>query len=152
MAATGLVLLFVAGCRAMNSQRPSGPPGSRLPPCPDSPNCVGSEDPIAERRVEPFPFEDAPDAAFGRLRELVSHWPRARIAEVIPGYLRAEFRSALWGFIDDVEFRLDLAGSCFQVRSAARVGYSDFGVNRRRLEKLRTTFHTSQPDAHGVSQ
>jgi uncharacterized protein (DUF1499 family) len=56
------------------------------------------------------------------------------------GYLHAEFRSALFGFVDDVEFRMDETAGRIDVRSASRTGYFDFGVNRRRVEEIRARF------------
>lgn len=64
----------------------------------------------------------------------------ARIAEEKAGYLRAEYRSALFGFVDDVELLLDEAAKRIDVRSASRTGYFDFGVNRRRVEEIRDRF------------
>jgi uncharacterized protein (DUF1499 family) len=64
----------------------------------------------------------------------------ARIAEEKAGYLRAEFRSSLFGFVDDLELLLDKAAKRIDVRSASRTGYFDFGVNRRRVEEIRKRF------------
>jgi len=64
----------------------------------------------------------------------------ARITEEKAGYLHAEFRSALFGFVDHVELRLDEAANRIDVRSASRTGYYDFGVNRRRVEEIRERF------------
>jgi uncharacterized protein (DUF1499 family) len=56
-----------------------------------------------------------------------------------PGYLHAECRSALFGFVDDLELHLRVSEGVIAVRSASRLGYSDLGVNRRRVEILRTS-------------
>ena len=72
------------------------------------------------------------------IRELIQTTPRARITHDEPGYLRAEFSSAIFGFVDDVEFVLDAETQRIDYRSASRIGYYDFGANRRRLEKIRT--------------
>jgi uncharacterized protein (DUF1499 family) len=66
--------------------------------------------------------------------------PGARITDSAGPYLHAEFRSRLWGFVDDVEFRVDAAARVIHVRSASRQGYSDLGVNRKRVEALRKAF------------
>jgi len=62
-----------------------------------------------------------------------------RVAIVVekPGYLHAEFTSRLMGYVDDVEFLLDEKAALIQVRSASRLGSSDFGVNRKRVEAIR---------------
>jgi uncharacterized protein (DUF1499 family) len=53
------------------------------------------------------------------------------------GYLHAVCRSRLFGWADDLELRIDTEAGVVHVRSASRVGYSDLGVNRRRVERLR---------------
>lgn len=108
-----------------------------LAPCPKSPNCVSSlaEDP--PHRVEPFLLAGDPGAAWRALRDAVAATPRTRIAEERPVYLRAECRSRLLRFVDDLELALDAATGRVDVRSASRVGYGDLGVNRARVEELR---------------
>jgi uncharacterized protein (DUF1499 family) len=49
---------------------------------------------------------------------------------------RAEFTSRAFGFVDDVEWVIDAVEQRIDFRSASRVGYSDLGVNRRRMHKL----------------
>jgi uncharacterized protein (DUF1499 family) len=66
--------------------------------------------------------------------------PGARIISDEDGYLHAEFRSRVFRFVDDVELLMDEAGHKIDVRSASRLGYSDLGVNRRRVEQLRARF------------
>jgi len=78
-----------------------------------------------------------PTGRFKQLVTIVSTWPRATLIEQRPDYLRAEFRSRWLGFVDDVEFLLDPAAGLIHVRSASRLGYSDLGVNRERIEHLR---------------
>jgi len=65
-----------------------------------------------------------------------------RILEEQPGYLHAIFVSRLFRFVDDLELRLDEGAGVIQVRSASRVGHSDFGVNRKRVERLRERFRS----------
>ena len=57
-----------------------------------------------------------------------------------PDYIRAEFRSRIFQFVDDVEFLFENQGNVIHVKSASRTGYSDFGVNRKRVEKIRAAF------------
>jgi uncharacterized protein (DUF1499 family) len=71
------------------------------------------------------------------VRDFVLSMPRVRITEDEPGYIRAEFSSRFFKFVDDVEFLLDAQTGRIDYRSASRVGYYDFGVNRRRLETIR---------------
>ncbi len=72
-----------------------------------------------------------------KLVALVKAMPRTTIVDSTDNYLYAEFASKLMGFVDDVEFYLDPAESVIQVRSASRLGESDLGVNRKRLEEIR---------------
>lgn len=119
-------------------------PPARLPPCPQSPNCVSSQDPDPARRVEPLRFVGAPEAALARLRAVLAGLERCVLAVDQPPYLRAEFRSRVFGFVDDVEFLLeaqaDSLGGVIHLRSAARAGWWDLGVNRKRAEEIRALF------------
>ena len=117
-----------------------GPVAGQLLPCPASPNCVGSQDPDADHQLAPLAFTGTGTEAMARLRMLVLAEPRARVTEERAGYLRAEFTSRLFRFVDDVELLLDEPAKVVHVRSASRVGHSDLGVNRKRLEHLREAF------------
>ena len=112
----------------------------RLRACPDSPNCVSSQAPDAAHRVEPIAFAGDPADVLDRLRRAVVSLPRARIVSVGEGYLHAEFTSLLFRFVDDVELLVDPAERLVHVRSASRVGYSDLGANRRRVDAIRRAF------------
>ena len=109
-----------------------------LAPCPNSPNCVSSEATDAKHRVEPLRFSGPAEAAQARLRAVIAKWSRTAIVEDLPGKLRAECKSSLFGFVDDLD--LVLGDGVIQVRSASRSGWSDLGVNRRRVERLRAEF------------
>jgi uncharacterized protein (DUF1499 family) len=74
------------------------------------------------------------------LSTLVAQTAGAKIAQQSPEYLHAEFRTPWLGFVDDVEFFADRSAGCIHVRSASRLGYSDLGTNRRRLERLKQEF------------
>ena len=71
------------------------------------------------------------------LKAIVESTPRTNIVEIRPDYLYAEYTSALLGFVDDVEFFFPPGGHLIHVRSASRLGYSDLGANRRRIEAIR---------------
>ena len=128
--------VVLAGCHGV---RPA-PPGvrdGRLAPCPSSPNCVSSQAGDDVHRIAPFPFTGTAGAATGRLTAIVRSLPRTTVVAVTETYLHAEFRSAVFRFVDDVEFLADESAGVIQVRSASRVGSSDLGVNRRRIEAIR---------------
>jgi uncharacterized protein (DUF1499 family) len=114
-----------------------GVSGRRLAACPASPNCVSSDAEDGAHRVEPFRLASPPREAWSAARESVKALPRTRIVQERDDYLHAECRSALLGFVDDLELLLRPDDGVIAVRSASRLGYSDLGVNRRRVETLR---------------
>jgi len=114
-----------------------GNPGTGLTPCPDKPNCVSS---LAERdsqRVEPLVVAGGADDAARAVLRVLDAMPRCRVVTSGDGYLHAEFTSRLFRFVDDLELLYDDSVPGFQVRSASRVGHSDLGANRKRVEALR---------------
>lgn len=72
----------------------------------------------------------------GRLVQIVQGMKRAKIISATFNYLHVEFRSALFQFVDDVEFILDDSARVIHFRSASRTGWYDFGVNRRRMTQI----------------
>ena len=112
----------------------------KLRPCPSSPNCVSSESESVSSRVVPMTFQGQPEQAWNELKETLREMG-GKIQEEHDGYLRATFTSRLFRFVDDVEFRMVPAEGIIHVRSGSRVGHSDLGVNRKRVEKLRAIFN-----------
>ena len=104
--------------------------------CKPTPNCVSSQaDPAdQEHYIAPIAFS----GTMQELRRAVESMTRAAVIREDGSYLYAEYTSALMGFVDDVELLLDEKARLVQVRSASRLGRSDFGVNRKRIEELRT--------------
>ena len=109
-----------------------------LLPCPDSPNCVSSQSRDAEHFVEPFRYEGSQSHARERLLSVLRSMGGANVVESSPTYVRAEFTSAVFRFVDDVEFYFPGDATVIHVRSASRVGYYDFGANRKRVERIRS--------------
>ncbi len=112
----------------------------KLAPCARSPNCVSSQaDPSDSiHYIAPISYGAAPVEAITAVRNAIESMPRTRIVRHDPDYLYAEFRSKLLGFVDDVEFFYDDKAGVVQVRSASRLGRRDFGVNRERIEAIRS--------------
>src|SRR5690606_30392297 len=108
----------------------------KLPPCPDSPNCAQSVDVGHKSYIAPLllPAGDNTTVLWEKLRTVVLAMPRTRLAEQRDGYLRIEFHSLLFRFVDDVELALDARNNLVHIRSASRSGHYDFGVNRKRIE------------------
>ena len=110
----------------------------RLADCPDSPNCVCSDAADPSHRIGPFALAIEPGPAWNEIRAAVAALPRTRIVKRTGDYLHAECKSRWFGFVDDLELHLRTSrGNAVAVRSASRIGYSDFGVNRARVEELR---------------
>lgn len=112
----------------------------QLAPCPHTPNCVSSLNVDGYQMVEPLRYHMAQSTAIDRLYGLIEKMPRAKVVRSTQNYLHIEFRSAVFGFIDDVEFVFGDRPGIIHVRSASRVGYWDLGVNRRRVERIREEF------------
>jgi uncharacterized protein (DUF1499 family) len=122
-----------AGKRPTNIGIVSG----KLAPCPASPNCVSSFSQDAEHQIEPLAYTSAPAEAMAKLKGAIESSPKTKIITATDNYLYAEFTSALMGFVDDVEFLVDDGAKVIHVRSASRLGQSDLGVNRKRIETIR---------------
>ncbi|MEL7040272.1 MAG: DUF1499 domain-containing protein [Pseudomonadota bacterium] len=130
LALLGVGAFVFLGMQSRNGSAPGLIEG-RLSPCPASPNCVSSETGTTEdKRVDAFPLD-----AWSDLPGLITE-RGGEITAQDETYVSAEFASSLFGFVDDVEFRL--TDTDIQVRSASRVGHSDAGVNRARVADLRT--------------
>lgn len=112
----------------------------KLPPCPQSPNCVSSQSADPKHRISPIAYHSAPEEAFQRIKKVIQSFPRAKITLEEELYLKAEFRSLILRFVDDVEISVDAVDKVIHIRSASRAGYWDLGVNRRRVERIRGRF------------
>jgi uncharacterized protein (DUF1499 family) len=141
-AGVGLHTALTQGDTMFAGKRPQnlGHDAGRLAPCKNTPNCVSSQaDPKDEEHyIAPIAItKNASGDAMAQVRKAVESMPRTTVVRLEGGYLYAEFRSKLMGFVDDVEFLADPAKGVVHVRSASRLGRRDFGVNRERIEKLR---------------
>jgi uncharacterized protein (DUF1499 family) len=110
-------------------------------PCPASPNCVSSQSKSAKHYVEPLEYVGQRAAARQKLMDWLQHQQRVRITETGEDYLVVEFRSLVFRFVDDAAFFFPPDQQLIHVRSASRTGYYDFGVNRKRVERIRKLFH-----------
>jgi uncharacterized protein (DUF1499 family) len=138
----GLVFM-VAMIAACSGKMPSnlGVTGGKLNPCPASPNCVSSQATDEAHRIDPLSYSGTLAGAKAKLEKVITSMKRSKIVTNKDTYIHAEFASAMFRFVDDVEFYFDNAAKKIQVRSAARMGYSDMGVNRKRIEKIRDLFN-----------
>lgn len=140
--AIALVLTFIlwsnhmfAGTRPTNIGINNG----KLAACPATPNCVSSQAPTndIEHAIAPLQLTGDPATAMANLKQVIQSMPRTTIIKETNDYLYVEFASKLMGFVDDVEFYIDSSTQTIQVRSASRLGQSDLGVNRQRIEEIR---------------
>ena len=113
----------------------------QLPACPQSPNCVSSQSTDPEHFVEPFAYQGSLEEAKRRLLQIITALPRTRIVEEEHAYIHAEYTSLIFRFTDDLEFAIDDTRKVIHIRSASRVGHSDLGANRKRMETLRRHFN-----------
>ncbi|MDV3352687.1 DUF1499 domain-containing protein [Leptothoe sp. LEGE 181152] len=109
----------------------------QLVACPTSPNCVSSSASDDEHYIAPIEYTADKDAVRTQLVAIINNQPRTEIIEQTDDYILVEFTSRLMGFVDDAEFYFLQDGNSIAMRSAARLGESDLGVNRRRLEQFR---------------
>jgi uncharacterized protein (DUF1499 family) len=112
---------------------------NQLADCPKKPNCVSSQARDETHWLPVFRYPGEKETAFKRLKETVTSMDGMTLITENDIYLHFECRSAVFGFVDDLEFYFSKK-NVIQVRSASRLGYSDFGVNRKRVEKLRELF------------
>lgn len=110
----------------------------KLAACPGSPNCVNSQSDDPQAKIAPLSA-----VAIAQLRQVIESFERTKIVEATDDYLYAEFTSKLMGFVDDVEFYLDSPANVIHVRSASRLGKSDLGANRQRIEDIREKLQSS---------
>ena len=143
-----LVFLSVLIITTLNmlSKPPNGlGDAKQLAQCPDTPNCVCSQAERDSQRIPPIAYSGSAAQAIDVLKQIIGEMPRSKLVVEDAGYLHFEFRSFLFRFVDDVELLIDEENSIVHLRSASRVGYSDFGVNRRRMEEIRQRFtHSDQ--------
>ena len=131
-----LVPVLMVGC---SGARPTtlGVCEGKLAPCPKSPNCVSTQRTDDKHRIDPLVYTGPMGDARRRLLEIVRLTPRTSLVTQEEYYLHVEYRSKLFGFVDDVEFWFDDDNKVIHFRSASRMGYSDLGVNRKRMEQVR---------------
>ncbi|RMF24318.1 MAG: DUF1499 domain-containing protein [Cyanobacteria bacterium J083] len=133
IAALPLISNFAGGKPPQNL----GVKGGHLSQCPDSPNCVVSQGGDSTHSIKPIVYQQDREVAREILLKVLSVVPRTKVVSQTDEYIRVEFTSNLMGFVDDGEFYFPPASKVIHIRSAARVGESDFGLNRRRLEQIR---------------
>ncbi len=132
-----IAILLVLGLMSRSGSAPGLAEG-KLTPCSSKPNCVCSEfDDSEEHHVPPFAVELEESERVKALVLVVIAEMGGTLIHSEGDYLTATFSSAIFGFVDDVELRLDIPNKRIHLRSASRFGYSDGGVNRKRMDRFR---------------
>jgi uncharacterized protein (DUF1499 family) len=137
-----LAFIFLMGCAG--SIPKLGLNNDQLVACPESPNCVSSQITDKKHFIQPIYFTGTRQETQARLLQILKTLQRTDIIDIQDNYIRVEFASKIFGFIDDVEFYFPATKTdktIIYFRSASRLGYSDLGANRKRIEKIRQTFN-----------
>ena len=94
--------------------------------------------------IAPLPLKGDGPATIARIKAIVEKMDGARVIKSEPGYLYAQVTTKLMKYVDDVEFWFDPAANVIQLRSASRVGRGDMGVNRKRIEAVRSALEAAK--------
>ena len=134
---SALILFIVGGC---SGKRPDGIgiDSSGLKGCPQSPNCVSSEAKDEQHAIESFRLKGDPNVSWPLIQDEIASMPRWTIVTATDTYIHVEYKSRIFRFVDDLELFFNSGNGIISIRSASRIGYSDFGANRRRVELLRS--------------
>ena len=142
----GLSLLLLSAC-GLGGAELRGSDG-KLQACDGGPHCVSSLSRDPEHHIEPFHYSGKREEARQALLRVLRNTPDAEVVTESPDYIHVEFTSPLMRYVDDVEFTLPSAENIIQVRSSSRIGYTDFGANRERIERLRLAFFQLYPSIY----
>ncbi len=132
-----LMMLMISGCSAERHEHAAGSRSIHPLGCPESPNCVSTEATDKRHKIDVFGLKGDFSKNWTEIQRVVAALPQSTIAKADDTYLKATFKSRVFRFIDDLELFLNPSSGIIAIRSAARSGYWDFGVNRRRVEQLR---------------
>ena len=135
-------LILLTGCSGAMPNL--GMNSIELMPCPETPNCVSSQAVDEQHYIQAITYKGTHSEAHDRLLQIINSEKRTSILTTQANYIRVEFTSALFRFVDDVEFyfpQQQAGEKIIHVRSASRVGHSDLGANRKRIEHIRNQFY-----------
>ena len=148
--------LFMISCAGVSAPENRDPAAmaetGRLKPCPSSPNCVSTRAEDPAKLMAPLPYRVDRATSRRLVLAIVSAMPRTTLVTQEDHYLHAEFRSRVFGFVDDVEFWFDDGAALIHFRSASRTGYSDLGVNRKRMTAISDAYHAAAIETAGPGE
>jgi uncharacterized protein (DUF1499 family) len=147
-------IVFVRFAMLGHGSRSGEAPGlisGSLASCPEKPNCVCSEfDEDTAHYIAPLDYSGAPSGkAWGDILKIIKELG-GEVTVANDAYIAATFSSSLFGFVDDLECRLEPSQERIQIRSASRVGHSDLGVNQQRVEAMARLFDQRMKESGGV--
>jgi len=133
-----LILTACSGTKPTDIGVKSG----QLKACPSSPNCVSSQEAKDDDKhyMPPLTYAGTMEAAKTKLIEIIKEMERTTITESSGTYIHSEFMTPTMKYVDDVEFFFDDANKVIHFRSASRKGYSDMGLNRKRMNAIVAAF------------
>ncbi|WP_291328578.1 DUF1499 domain-containing protein [Desulfovibrio sp. UCD-KL4C] len=139
-----LVLLAIFFISACSSKKPDnlGVVNGEFRACPSSPNCVSSQATDPEHKIDPLKAHGNIKIVMEKLKKSIEQMEGSKVIMLEGAYLHAEFTSRIMHFVDDLECFYQEENGEIAVRSASRIGYSDFSANRNRIKHLRTIFET----------
>lgn len=105
--------------------------------CDDLQNCTASTATGKRNRIDPLEYDVPASEVIEKFSALIKSQPGTNIIVQDANYLHATFKTALLGYTDDLELLLDQNTGVLNIRSASRIGKSDLGANRKRIESLR---------------
>lgn len=143
-----LMTLLMVGCAAAQHEDWVGSRPINPESCPESPNCVSAEAEDYRHKIDGFRLKGDFGKNWLEIRRVVGALPESTIDKADEIYLRATFRSRVFRFADIFECFLNPSTGMVSIRSAAQSGYWDFGVNRRRVERLRRALQAEDLIGH----
>ena len=125
------------------SKKPIGVKDGKFQTCPKSPNCISSQSTNEKHKMDPLNYSASIDEEKIKIKKIIESFKRTRLITEENNYLHFEFRTATFKFVDDVEFYFDDSSKLIHFRSAAQKGYSDMGVNKKRMKKVSILYKNS---------
>lgn len=124
------------------TKKPIGITNGKFHPCPKSPNCISTQSTDEKHKMNPLSYNTSLEEAKAKILKIINSLKKNKIITDTNNYLHFEFKTVLFRFVDDVEFYFDDSEKIIHFRSAARIGYSDLGVNRKRMKNITTLFQS----------
>ena len=133
------LILFLSSCSGTMPDN-LGVTAGKLIECPGSPNCVNTQSDKEAEKMSPLSYSGSISDAKAKLIKVIEEQDRTKIIKQSDDYLHVEFKTKIMRFVDDVEFYFDDANKLIHFRSASRLGHSDMGLNRKRMEEITSLY------------